>query len=266
MAVVPASALSIALAGLLALAAQVGEAMVVVVIVLVQVLVALAPAPADDRGRIVRAPRFETALLAGLAATVLTVWPRLFIGAPGSRVDGVGSVGSGTFAGLIVAAAVGVVVALASQMLRRDDRRALVSSTGYAVTVAMFAALPIGWLTAFRSFGGADVVVVCAAAVAAAMAAWMLPIGHWQRATVAIVVAAGGGGLVAVFLSSYLSWQYGVTIGLAVGAFAVLGRVLGAAWGTGRRHAAAGWGLPGALSLVLAAPVVHVAGLLSSSL
>jgi hypothetical protein len=264
MTVVPASALSIALAGLLALAAQVGEAMVVMVIVLVQVLVALAPAPADENGRIVRAPRFEAALLAGLTATVLTVWPRLFIGAPGSRVDGVGSVGSGTFAGLIAAAAVGVVVALASQMLRRDDRRALVSSTGYAVTLAVFAALPIGWLTAFRSLGGADVVVVCAAALAAAMACWMLPISPWPRATVAIAAAAAGG-LAAAFLSSYLSWRFGVTIGLAVGAFAVLGRVLGAAWGTGRRHAAAGWGLPGALALVLAAPVVHVAGLLNSS-
>lgn len=255
---VPASGLSIALAGLFALAVQVGLAMVVLVVVMVQVLVALAPAPADARGRIVRAPRFEAAFLSGLVATVLTVWPALLVGG-----SGVGTGVMGSIAALIPAAAVGVVVALVSQLLRRDDRRALVSSTGYAVSLAVFATMPVGWLTAAQGLAGAQVVTVCAAGVAAAMSAWLAHIGRWQRAVLAVAGGAAAGAIVAALAADALTWLFGLVVGAVVGGFAVLGRVLGGAWGLGRRHAAAGWGLPGALTLVLAAPVVHVAGLLA---
>lgn len=257
----PASALSIALAGLFALAVQVGQAVVVLVVLMIQVLVALAPAPADERGRLVHAPRFEAALLSGLVATALTVWPGLLVGRSGVGVGVVGSI-----AALIPAAAVGVVVALVSQMLRRDDRRALVSSTGYAVSLAVFAALPVGWLTAAQGLAGAQVVTVCAAAVAAAMAAWLVPIDRWRSAGLAVAAGAVGGAIVAALAAGALSWLFGLVVGAVVGGFAVLGRVLGGAWGLGRRHAAAGWGLPGALALVVAAPVVHVAGLFAGAL
>lgn len=270
MSAVPAAALSIALAALLALSSHVGEPLVVAVVVLIQVLVALAPAPADERGRIVRAPRFEAAILAGLVATVFTVWPRLLVGADGSKAGEIGLVGAGTYAALVLASSAGMVVTFISQMLRKDGRRALVTSTGYAVALAVFAALPIGWLTAVRSPQGVDVVTVCAAAIGAAMLPWMLTSyrlpGPWACAALGILAGAAVGALVAGVSSSSLTVYFGLVVGFGAAAFGILGQVLGAAWGMGRRHAAAGWGLPGALALVVASPLVHVAGLLSSSL
>lgn len=258
------AALSLALAAVLTLAAYSDVLFVTAVIVLVQVLVAMAPSPADERGRTVSAPRFGAAIVAGAVATALTVDPSLLVGAPGTVSGSIGQVNAGTYAALIPAASAGVMVALVSQMFRRD-RRALVPTLGYAVALVIFAALPVGWVTAARSFGGPDIVAVCAAALVGALLVWQLPVGPWLAGALAAAGGAVGGAVAAGVLDSYLTAFFGFTIGIGVGLFAVLGQVLGSQWVRGRRHASAGWGFPGAMSIVLVAPVVHLAGQMAGS-
>lgn len=262
---VSSAVLSLALAVLLTLAAYASVALVIAVIVVVQVLVAMAPAPADSRGRTVNAPRFAAALLAGLVATLLTVAPELLLGADGTVAGTIGEVDAGTYAALIPATAVGVLVALVSQMIRRD-RRALVRTTGYAVALVVFAALPIGWITAARSPGGADVIAVCASALVGALLVWQVPVPPLLAGALAAAGGAAGGAVAAGVMDTWVTALFGFTIGIFIGLFAVLGQFLGAYWARGRRHASAGWGFPGAMSIVLAAPVVHLAGQLSGTL
>ena len=253
--------LSVALAGIVTLAAYTEIFLVAAVVLVIQFMVATAPSPADSTGRTINAPRFGAAAVSGLIATVATVHPHVWLGADGTQTGSIGSIDSGVFAGLIPAIAGGVSVALISQMLRKDGRRSLVLTTGYAVTLCAFAALSIGWIGAAQSGGGAPAVAVCAAALVASLLVWLLPFDRWVVGMGGLVAGAVAGGVAAPLLNdnNTMSWMFGAIAGMGVAMFAILGQVLGRAWGEGRRHASSGWGFPGALSLALAAPVVFVA-------
>ncbi|MGZ5406702.1 MAG: hypothetical protein ACXWX1_02855 [Aeromicrobium sp.] len=258
---VESTLLSIALAGVVTLAAYTDVLLVGAVIVITQIMVAAAPTPADASGRPVAAPRFGAAAIAGLIATGVTLYPQVLLGADGTQAGSVGSVESGVFAGLVPAVAAGVIVALVSQMLRKDGRKSLVLTTGYAVTLCVFAALAIGWIGAAQSVGGAPVVAVAAIALAAALLVWLLPFDRVVIGSFAVAAGGVGGALAAPYLDdgSGLTWALGALAGVGVALFSILGQVMGQSWSSGRRHASGGWGFPGALSLALSAPIVFVA-------
>ena len=258
---VESTILSVALVAVLTLAAYTNILLVAVVILIVQLMIATAPLPANEAGRTVHAPRFGSAAVAGIIATIITLWPRLLIGADGTQTGNIGLVDSGVFAGLAPAMAAGVIVALLSQMLRRDGRGSLVLTTGYAVTLCAFAVLAIGWIGAAKSLGGAPVVAVSAIALSAALLVWLLPLQRWIVGALAVVAAAAAGGVSAPLLgdTAEMTWLFGALAGVGIAMFAILGQVLGRAWCLGRRHVSSGWGFPGALSLALCAPIVFVA-------
>lgn len=258
---VESTVLSIALAVVLTLAAYTNVLLVAAVILIVQLMIAAAPSPANAAGRPVHAPRFGAAAVAGVIATVITLWPRLLIGADGTQAGNVGVIDSGVFAGLAPAMAAGVIVALLSQMLRRDGRGSLVLTTGYAVTLCAFAVLAIGWIGASKSLGGEPVVAVSAIALSAALLVWLLPLQRWIVGTLAVVAAAAAGGVAAPFLgdTAEMTWLFGTLAGVGIALFGILGQILGRTWCSGRRHVSSGWGFPGALSLALCAPIVFVA-------
>ena len=253
--------LSIALAGVVTLAAYTEIFLVAAVVLVIQVMIATAPSPADSAGRSVHAPRFASAAFAGLISTTLTFRPQIWLGASGTHAGAVGSIDSGVFAGMVPAVAGGVSVAMISQMLRKDGRKSLVLTTGYAVTLCAFAALTIGWIGAAQSVGGAPAVAVGASALAAGLLVWLIPVDRWIAGAGALVAGAVAGGVVAPLLNdnNTMNWAFGATAGIGVAMFGILGQILGRAWCEGRRHASSGWGFPGALSLALAAPVVFVA-------
>ena len=253
--------LSIALSAVLTLAAYTNVLLVGAVIVIVQLMIAAAPSPANASGRSVQAPRFGAAAVAGIIATVITVWPRLLIGANGTNAGDIGLIESGVFAGLAPAMAAGVIVALLSQMLRRDGRGSLVLTTGYAITLCAFAVLAIGWIGVTKSVGGAPVVAIGAIALSVALLVWLVPLQRWIVGSLAMVAAAGAGAVSAPLLgdTTDMSWLFGALTGVGIAMFGILGQVLGRAWCSGRRHASSGWGFPGALSLALCAPIVFVA-------
>jgi hypothetical protein len=252
--------LSLALAGVITLAAYTDPVFVGAAIGLVQVLIALAPSAVDPLGRSIRSPHFVAALSGGLVATVLTLSPELLNGADGTSPDVVGTTDSGMMAGILPAIAVSVFVALVAQMLRTDGRPDLVPSTAYAVTLGVFAALASGWIGGSQSLGEAETVAVGAGGLAAGLLVWLVPIDRWICASLAVLAGAGGGAAVAVNVDSTVTWVFGVAVGSAAALFAVLGQVLGRAWSRGHTHAAAGWGFPGAMSIALAAPLVYVGG------
>lgn len=250
--------LSLAIAGVLTLAAYTGTAFVAAVVLLVQALIASAPSPADSRGRSIRTPRFAAAIAAGVTATVLTVWPDLLSGADGTSSDVLGPIDSGALFGIMPAIAVAVFVALVSQMLRKDGRPHLVASTAYAVALGVFAALAAGWIGASQSLADPEGVAVGAAGVGVGLLVWLLPIDRWVCGCLAVVAGGAAGAAVVLNVDSTVTWVYGVAVGSGAALFAMLGQVLGRAWSRGRTHAAAGWGFPGAMSIVLAAPIVYV--------
>lgn len=253
--------MSIALAAVLTLAAYADVVLVAAVIVITQMMIAAAPSPADERGRSINAPRFGSAAVAGIIATAVTLRPGLLIGAEGTQAGDVGRIESGVFAGLVPAMAAGVIVALLSQMLRKEGRKSLVLTTGYAVTLCAFAALSIGWIGAAQSLGGAAVVAVAALALSASLLVWLAPFERWIVGVLAVLAGGIVGGIAAPLLGDTrdMSWQFGAAAGIGVAMFGILGQVLGRAWCSGRRHASSGWGFPGALSLALSAPIVFVA-------
>lgn len=257
---VESTALSIALAAVLTLSAYTDVVFVAAVIVITQLMIAAAPSPADETGHSVNAPRFGAAAVAGAIATTVTLWPGLLVGADGTRAGRIGEVDSGVFAGIAPAVALGVIVALVSQMLRKDGRKSLVLTTGYAITLCTFAALAIGWIGATQSVGGAPVVAVGAVALGVSLLVWLLPFERWIVGMAAVVLGSAAAAVAAPYLSEAieLTWLFGAVAGLGVAMFAILGQVLGRAWCSGRRHAASGWGFPGALSIALAAPIVFV--------
>jgi hypothetical protein len=67
---------------------------------------------------------------------------------------------------------------------------------------------------------------------------------------------------VAVVLNvdTVMTWVLGIALGATAALFAILGQLLGRSWSEGHKHPAASWGLPGALSVALAAPIVYIAG------
>src|SRR5664279_840499 len=79
------SLLTVVLAGVLVLAAHADVWVVAAAVVVVQVLIASAPSLADARGRSVPTPRFIPAMLGGLVATGLTLYPRGLRGAEGTQ-------------------------------------------------------------------------------------------------------------------------------------------------------------------------------------
>lgn len=258
---VESTLLSVALAGVVTLAAYTEIFLVAAVVLVIQFMIATAPSPADAAGRSVNAPRFGSAAFAGFLATALTIHPPLWLGAAGTTSGSIGTVDSGVFAGMIPAIAGGVSVALLSQMLRRDGRKSLVLTTGYAVTLCSFAALSIGWIGAAESVAGAASVAVGAIALAVSLLFWLIPFDRWIIGMGSLVAGSVAGGVAAELLNhtNTMNWAFGAIFGLGVAMFAILGQVLGRAWCEGRRHASSGWGFPGALSLALAAPIVFVA-------
>lgn len=258
---VESTLLSIALAGVLTLAAYTEVFLVAAVVLVTQCMIAAAPTPADAIAHSANAPRFGAAALTGLIATVITVHPQLLIGATGTRAGTIGAVDSGIFAGMLPAVAAGVIVSLLAQMFRRGGREALILSTGYAVTVCVFAAVTIGWIAASQSVGGAPAVATCAIALSAGLLVWLLPWDRWIVGCAAVAAGGLAGGVAAELLhhETTMNWAYGAIAGVGVAMFAILGQVLGRVWGEGRRHASSGWGFPGAMAIALAAPVVFVA-------
>lgn len=250
--------LSLALAGLLTLAAYTDPLAVAAVVAVVQLLIAQAPSPSDATGHTVHGPRFAATIAAGAVATVLTVAPHLLNGAHGASTKAFGDTDNGMLSAIMPAIVAGVFVALASQMLRKDGRPNLVSTTGYAVALSVFAALTIGWIGAAQSLGDAQVVAVGAGGVAGGLLAWLVPIDRWLCGSAAVLAGAVTGAIVAYQVD--LTWALGVAVGSAAALFAVLGQVVGRAWSQGRTHAAAGWGFPGAMSIALAAPVIYIGG------
>jgi hypothetical protein len=252
--------LSLALAGVITLAAYTDPVFVGAAVVLVQVLISLAPSAVDPSGHSIRSPHFVAALAGGLVATAVTLAPDLLNGADGTSADAVGATDNGMLAGILPAIAVAVFVALVAQMLRTDGRRNLVPSTAYAVTLGVFAALSSGWIGTAQSLGDAEAVAVGAGGLAAGLIVWLIPIDRWMCAALVVLAGAGAGAAVALGVDSTLTWVFGVAVGSAAALFAVLGQVLGRAWSRGRTHAAGGWGFPGAMSIALAAPLVYVGG------
>ena len=152
--------LSLALAGLLTLAAYTDPLFVAAVVVVVQLLIAQAPSPSDAGGHAIDGPRFAAVLASGAVATLLTVAPQLLRGAEGSSAKAFGDTDNGMLSAIMPAIAVGLFVALASQMARKQGRSNLVSTTSYAAALAVFATLTVGWIGAAQSLGDADVVAV----------------------------------------------------------------------------------------------------------
>ncbi len=254
---VASTLLSVALAGLLALAAFSDPWLVAAVVVVVQLLIALAPSPIDN-GRIV-VPWFATVAGAGLVATALSMWPNALEGADGTSTKVFGQADNGMLAAVLPAVVVGVFLALATQMLRTDGRSKLVSTMSNAVALAVFAALTVGWIGAVKSFGGPEVVAVGAAGVAAGVIVWLLPIDRWVCGSAAMLAGAGAGAAVVLNVDTAMTWMLGVALGSTAAMFAILGQLLGQIWAKGHTHPT-GWGLPGALSVALAAPIVYIAG------
>jgi len=239
--------------------------LVAATVLLVQGQIAVGPHPTDARGRTVRAPKVAAVMTAGLVATVLTLWPRTLIGAEGTTAGDIADVVPGSIVAIVPATAAGVVVALLSQMLRRDGRRELVVTAAHAATAGLLATLAVGWITSARNPFGEDVVTLGAVAVAVAVLLWCLPGDRFLIAPVAVAGAVVACAVVAHLQSGVFTWQYGVVMGVPASAGALLGQVVGRQWGEGRRHASSGWGFPGALSIALAAPLVHLVGQLGAA-
>ncbi|MGH3459742.1 hypothetical protein [Aeromicrobium sp.] len=256
-----ASALSVVLAAVLALAVRTDALLLVAaVIVVVQGLLASAPSPADARGRSIPTPRSAATMSAGIVSCAFALHPRLLLGADGSTVGLEGFISNGVFAGVLLGVAVGVFVAIVSQMLRRDDRRHLVLSTSSAVSLALFASLASAWIGATRSASGPDVVTIAAVGLAASLLIWMIPIDRYVCAAAAITVGAVASAAAALVVGGLPTWVFGLAIGSGAALFAILGQVLARAWSQGRVHASAGWGFPGAMAIAMAGPIVYLGG------
>ena len=263
-----ASALSIVIAAVLTLAVQTGVLILVAaVIVVVQGLLASAPSPADARGRSIPTPRSAATMSAGIISCIIALEPGLLLGAAGSSVGQDGLISTGVVAGILPGVAVGVFVALAAQMRRRDDRRELVLSTSAAVTLALFASLASTWIGAARAASGSDVVTIAAAGLAASLLVWMIPIDRLVCGSAAIAVGAGASAWAAIMIGGVPTWIFGLALGSGTALFAIVGQVLARAWSQGRVHASAGWGFPGAMAIAMAGPIVYLGGqLLTASL
>lgn len=246
--------------GVITLAAYADPVLVGAAVLLVQVLVATAPGIVTASGEAIPSPRFFPVVVAGVVATVVTLEPDLLSGASGTSADVVGATDTGMLAGVLPAAAAAVFVALVAQMLRSDGRAHLVTSVGYAVMLAVVAALSVGWIGAVDAIDGPEVIAVGAAGVAGGLVAWAVPIDRWISLGLSVVAGAGTGAVVAATVESSMTVFFGVLVGAAAALFAVIGQVAARSIARGHTHAAATWGFPGAMAVAFAAPIVYVGG------
>lgn len=252
--------LSLALAGVITLAAYADPVLLAAAVVLVQVLVAAGPPLLTSAGAVITSPRFAPAVVAGVVATVLTLEPELLDGAEGTSFDVIGPTDTGTLAGVLPAIVAGLFVALAGQMLRKDGRPQLVQSLAYAVTLAVLAAFAAGWIGTLRSLGDADAVAVAAAGLGAGLLAWAVPIDRWVCLGLSTLAGAAGGAAVAATVDASMTVYFGVVVGAAAALFAVLGQVAARAMAGGSLQPAARWGFPGAVAVAFVAPVAYLGG------
>jgi hypothetical protein len=252
--------LSLALAGVLTLAAYADPALLAAVVVLVQVLVAISPPLLTHTGLVVDSPRLVPVVLAGVVATVLTLEPDLLAGADGTSSDVVGTTDTGMLSGVLPAIVVGVFVALAAQMLRKDGRTYLVQSVAYAVTLSVVAALAAGWVGTVQSLGDAEAVAVAAAGLGAGLVVWLLPVDRWICLGLSTVAGAGGGAAVAATVDSSMTVFFGVVVGASAALFAILGQAVARIVARGNLQPSARWGFPGAMAVAFVAPVAYLGG------
>ena len=252
--------LSLALAGVITLAAYADPVLVAAAVVLVQVLVAAAPPLLTHAGEVIASPRFVPVVVAGVAASVLTLEPDLLKGADGTSSDVVGATDTGMLSGVLPAIMVAVFVALVAQMLRKDGRSHLVQSLGYAVTLSVVAAFTAGWIGTVQSLGDAEAVAVGAAGLAAGLLVWMLPIDRYVLLGLATLAGAGGGAAVAASVDSSMTIFFGIVVGAAATLFAILGQAVARVVSRGNLQPSAQWGFPGAMAVAFAAPVVYIGG------
>lgn len=260
------SVLSVVLAALLALAAATAEPLLVAAAAgIAQLLVAAAPgAPGPGRGS-VPGPRFAPTVVAAVVASAIAVHPELLVGR-GDQVTGeIGRVQSGLLAGLLPAVALGLVVALVLQMLRRDPRTHLVRSVSLSATLVVIAALGSGWVSAVTATGGADVVLVCAVSLSVGLVVWLLPVDRFVAAGIATVVGGVAGALTALVLEGVATPAFGVAVGATTAVLAIAGQVVGERWAGDRFARPEGWCFAAGCSVVLAGPMVHLAGQLVSA-
>lgn len=252
--------MSLALAGVIALAAHTDPWLLGAAVLLVQVLVAASPPLLTATGEVIPSPRFAPAVIAGVVATVLTLEPELLKGADGTSADVVGATDTGMLSAILPAIVVAVFVALAAQMLRKDGRAHLVQSVSYAVLVAVVAALAAGWVGTVQSLGDAAAVSVGAAGLAAGLVVWMLPIDRWLCLGLSTLGGAGGGAVVAATADSAMTVYFGLVVGAGAALFAILGQVVARTIARGNLQPSARWGFPGAMAVAFAAPIVYIGG------
>lgn len=252
--------LSLALAGVITLAAYTDEALVVAAVLLVQVLVATSPPLVGPAGEVIASPRFLPAVVAGVVATALTYRPELLSGADGTSADVVGATDTGMLSGVLPAIMAAVFIALFAQMLRSDGRAHLVRSVGYAVLVSVVAAFAAGWLGTVQSLGDAAAIAVGAAGLGAGLVVWMLPVDRWLCIGLSTLAGAGGGAVVAATVDSPMTVYFGVVVGAGSAIFAVLGQIVARTMSGANLSPGARWGFPGAMAVAFAAPVVYIGG------
>lgn len=252
--------LSLALAGIITLAAHADPWLVGAAVLLVQVLVAAAPPLLTATGEVIASPRFVPAVVAGVVATVLTLEPDLLRGADGTSTDIVGATDSGMLSAILPASVAAVFIALAAQMLRKDGRAHLVQSVSYAVVIAIVSALTAGWIGTVQSLGEAAAVGVGAAGLSAGLLAWMLPIDRWLCLGLSTIAGAAGGAAVAATADSAMTIYFGLVVGAGSALFAVLGQAVARIMARGNLQPSARWGFPGAMAVAFAAPIVYIGG------
>lgn len=252
--------MSLALAGVITLAAHADPWLVGAAVLLVQILVAIAPPLLMSSGEVIPSPRFAPALVAGVIATVLTLEPEWLKGADGTSSDIVGVTDTGMLSAILLASVAAVFVALAAQMFRKDGRPHLVRSVSYSVLIAVMSALTAGWIGTVQSLGEAAAVSVGAAGLAAGLVVWMLPIDRWLCLGLATLAGAGGGGVVAATADSAMTVYFGLVVGAGAALFAVLGQIVARTIARGNLQPSARWGFPGAMAVAFAAPIVYIGG------
>lgn len=252
--------LSVVLVGVITLAAYTDVVLVGAAVLLVQVLVAAAPVLVGAGGAVIASPRFVPAVVASLVATAVTLEPDLLSGATGTSATVVGAGDTGMFGSVLPAVGVAVFLALIGQMLRKDGRAHLVESVGYAVMIAVVAALAAGWIGTAQSLGGADVVAVGAAGVAAGLLVWAIPLDRWVCLALAILAGAGAGAAVAASVDASMTVLFGVVVGSGAAFFAVIGQVAARMMVHAQAGAAVSWGFPGSAAVAAVAPIVYLGG------
>jgi hypothetical protein len=238
---------------------------VVATIIVVQVLIASAPSPADARGRAIPTPQAVATLAGGFTAAAIAYLPSLLIGAGGTRagIDGLSI--TGVLAGLLPGVAVGVLIAIGAQIVRKDGRHDLVTSLGTVVSLVLFAATASAWIGAARTPSGREIVAIAGAAMVTALVVWTIFGPHLVAGIAAVAVGAADAAGMAVRLHGATTWEFAAVVGAGVAGFAIAGLLVGMAWTEGRHHLAAGWAFPGALAFTLCGPLVYVSAQMVSA-